>query len=64
VRKLEYIKMVNDHYGVIYGGIIGEYLDYMRRVYKTDYICPTIHTFGGGNREIKIFVECVNGSKQ
>ena len=48
--------MVNDHYGMIYGGTIGKMHDISRRVYKTDYICPSIHTFGGGNTEIKIFM--------
>lgn len=48
--------MVNDHYGMIYGGTIGKMHDISRRVYKTDNISPSIHTMGGGNTEIKIFM--------
>ena len=54
MKKLEYIKMVNTHYGMIYGGTIGKMHDVSRRVYKTDYISPSIHTMGGGNTETKI----------
>lgn len=64
MKKLEYVVMVNDHYGMIYGGTIGKMYDIFRRVYKTDYICPAIHTMGGGNTEIKIFVEEKNGGRE
>lgn len=45
---------INDNYSMIEGGKIGKMHDISRRVYETDYIAPTIHCMGGGNREPKI----------
>ena len=35
--------------------------DEMNRVYSSDFICPTLRTMQGGNRQPKVFI--VNGSK-
>lgn len=32
-------------------------LEQSRRVFATDGVAPTVHTFGGGNQEIKIMIE-------
>ena len=45
---------INDNYSMIEGGRIGKMHDISRRAYNTDYIAPTIHCMGGGNREPKI----------
>lgn len=54
MKKLEYLEMINKNYGMIYGGSIGKMHDISRRVYKVNYISPTIHTLGGGNTGAKI----------
>ena len=45
---------INDNYSMIEGGKIGKMHDVSRRVYSTNYVAPTIHCMGGGNREPKI----------
>ena len=39
------------------------WLDIMNRVYSPDGICPTLHTFGGGHREIKILITTTDGTQ-
>ena len=48
------LKRVNDNYSMIEGGKIGKMHDVSRRAYSTDYVAPTLHCMGGGNREPKI----------
>lgn len=48
------LRKVNDNYYMIEGGKIGKMHDVSRRAYSTNYIAPTLHCMGGGNREPKI----------
>lgn len=48
------LQKVNDNYSMIEGGKIGKMHDVSRRAYSTDYVAPTLHCMGGGNREPKI----------
>ena len=56
-KKLEFVEMVNEQYGLIHGGTIGKMYEQERRVYRTNGIAPAVLTSGGGNREIKILEE-------
>lgn len=42
--------------GSLTGGKWDKMYDQSRRVYDTNGLCPTLHTFGGGNTEIKVAV--------
>lgn len=42
--------------GILTGGKWDKMYDQSRRVYGADGLCPTLHTCGGGNQEIKIAV--------
>lgn len=55
--KFESITKINNNYSMLNGGKIGKMHDISRRCYNTNGISPTIHTCGGGNREIKILVD-------
>ena len=54
------LQKVNDNYAMIEGGKIGKMHDISRRAYSTDYVAPTLHCMGGGNREPKI-IERIEG---
>jgi DNA (cytosine-5)-methyltransferase 1 len=54
--KFESVTKVNEHYSMLNGGTIGKMHDISRRAYRTDYMAPSLHTCGGGNREPKILV--------
>lgn len=43
--------------GELKGGTFDKIYESARRVYGTDGLSPTIHTFGGGNTEVKILDE-------
>ncbi len=46
--------------GILSGGKWDKMYDQSRRVYGTDGLCPTLHTQGGGNQEIKVIVMDTN----
>ena len=43
--------------GMLTAGRWGTKIDYMRRVYDPEGLCPTIATVTGGGMEIKIFIK-------
>lgn len=47
MKKLEYVEMVNERYGLIHGGTIGKMYKQERRVYRTNGIAPAVLTSGG-----------------
>lgn len=46
-----------EHIANLTGGKWDKVIEQSRRVYSSDGLCPTLHTCGGGNQEIKIMVE-------
>ena len=56
-HKFESVTSVNEHYSLLNGGTIGKMHDISRRAYSVDYVAPSLHTCGGGNREPKIIVK-------
>lgn len=49
--------------GILTGGKWDKMYDQSRRVYGADGLCPTLHTCGGGNQEIKVITMNPNESK-
>lgn len=43
-------------FGSLSGGKWDRMYDQSRRVYKPVGLCPTLHTFGGGNTEVKVVI--------
>lgn len=54
IKNYDSVTMVNELYGMINGGVIGNSHDMIRRVYNPDGVSPTIHTCQGGHRQPKI----------
>lgn len=48
------LKMVNNNYGMMEGGVIGKMHDSSRRAYSSEYVSPTIPTCTGGNIQPKV----------
>ena len=52
--RFDKLKMVNNNYGMMEGGVIGKMHDSSRRAYSSEYVSPTIPTCTGGNIQPKV----------